>query len=406
MDPSNSSVIYAGNQRIFKTTNRGGNWTAVDIEWVSGLSINPSNTTSVYAATSWGIFASEDAGASWTNVSSGLPSQFAYTVKVDPTSPMTIFAGISDHGTSKSPFNGVFKSTNGGVSWRFVGSDLEGSSAEVLALAPSDAKTIYAGGLAGLFKSTDGGASWSKVYSGPDSGRVTAIAIDPSDAKTIFMGTERGLLKTTNGGAHWTQIAIGVNPDRIASIAIDPLAKGIVYVGTSETVFMSPNGGKTWKWVSEGLPVIRITALVIDPSDHETVYAATAGSSIFKRRFKAPNQDKPAPNSPPKAAPVLSANDGDVTANPAVDSPPVPLNRPRPHYTEEARRRQISGLVRLRILIGADGSVEKLEVIEGLPCGLTEEAASAVSKLKFKPAIKDGRPTSYWYPISVEFLNR
>lgn len=87
----------------------------------------------------------------------------------------------------------------------------------------------------------------------------------------------------------------------------------------------------------------------------------------------------------------------------AVDSRPVLLFRPRPLYTEEARKNKIQGVVTARVLVGADGLVKNVRIVRKLPDGLTEQAIQAAYQLKFKAAIKDGRPVSFWVPIEIEF---
>ncbi|HLG13049.1 MAG TPA: energy transducer TonB [Blastocatellia bacterium] len=86
-----------------------------------------------------------------------------------------------------------------------------------------------------------------------------------------------------------------------------------------------------------------------------------------------------------------------------VDSRPVPLNRPRPNYTEEARQNKIEGTVRVRVLVGSDGVVRQVVVLRGLPQGLNEEAIRAASQMRFTPAMKNGRSVSVWVPVDIEF---
>jgi TonB family protein len=97
---------------------------------------------------------------------------------------------------------------------------------------------------------------------------------------------------------------------------------------------------------------------------------------------------------------------GDLNADgsaKSVDSKPQALNRPRPNYTEEARKNKIQGVVRARALIGADGGVKQVRVISGLSDGLNEEAILAVKQMRFKPATKNGQPVAYWVVLEVEF---
>lgn len=87
-----------------------------------------------------------------------------------------------------------------------------------------------------------------------------------------------------------------------------------------------------------------------------------------------------------------------------VDSKPLALNKPRPNYTEEARRNKVQGKVRARVLVGADGLVRRVQILGGgLPDGLNEEAINAASQMRFRPAIKDGQPVAFWVIIEIEF---
>jgi TonB family protein len=88
----------------------------------------------------------------------------------------------------------------------------------------------------------------------------------------------------------------------------------------------------------------------------------------------------------------------------AVDAKPVALNRPRPNYTEQARQKKVQGLVRTRVLVGADGSVKQVQIRGGgLPDGLNEEAIRAAYQMRFKPAMKAGQPVAYWITVDIEF---
>jgi TonB family protein len=87
----------------------------------------------------------------------------------------------------------------------------------------------------------------------------------------------------------------------------------------------------------------------------------------------------------------------------AVDTKPVPLNEPRPNYTEEARKNKVQGVVRARVLIGSDGLIKQVRIIRGLPDGLNEEAIRAAMQIRFRPAMKNGQAVSYWTALDVEF---
>ena len=91
-------------------------------------------------------------------------------------------------------------------------------------------------------------------------------------------------------------------------------------------------------------------------------------------------------------------------AQESVDRRPVLLNQPQPLFTELARKNKVQGVVRIRILIDAGGAVKEVVIVRGLPDGLNEQAIRAAYQMRFRPAMKDGRPVSYWLNnVEVEF---
>jgi protein TonB len=88
----------------------------------------------------------------------------------------------------------------------------------------------------------------------------------------------------------------------------------------------------------------------------------------------------------------------------AVDERPVLLNRPHPTFTEEARRNKIQGVVRMKILVDANGKVSEVVITRGLPDGLDLQAIRAAYQMRFKPAMKNGSAVSFWLSnVEVEF---
>ena len=88
----------------------------------------------------------------------------------------------------------------------------------------------------------------------------------------------------------------------------------------------------------------------------------------------------------------------------SVDRRPVLLNQPQPLYTEQARTNKVQGVVRVKVLVDANGSVKEVVVVRGLPDGLNEQAIRAAYQMRFRPAVKNGQPVSYWLNnVEVEF---
>jgi TonB family protein len=90
--------------------------------------------------------------------------------------------------------------------------------------------------------------------------------------------------------------------------------------------------------------------------------------------------------------------------NEAVDSRPIALNKPRPNYTEEARKIKVQGSVRARVLVGADGAVKQVKILgAGLAGGLNEEAIQAAKQMRFQAAMRNGERVAYWVTVDIEF---
>jgi len=98
-------------------------------------------------------------------------------------------------------------------------------------------------------------------------------------------------------------------------------------------------------------------------------------------------------------------NDGVNTGLQAkeVDTRAEILARPEPKYTEEARRRGVQGVVILKLLLGAEGKIERIRVARILPFGLTESAIRAACAVKFKPALKEGVQVDQWVDMEYGF---
>ena len=155
-------------------------------------------------------------GARWTEASTGLTGTVAGVRKlaIDRATGSTVYAHTSG--------NGIFRSTDGGSSWKALGT-ITGVLA--LALDPTSASTIYGGTSHGVLKSTNGGAFWNAVNAGLTSYMVSSLAIDPSNNQTLYAGNYYGgVCKSTNGGASWIAINAGMTATDVRSLVIDVLS--------------------------------------------------------------------------------------------------------------------------------------------------------------------------------------
>jgi photosystem II stability/assembly factor-like uncharacterized protein len=211
IDPATPRTLYAGSGRLLKSIDGGDTWRVADTDpafadGVSALAIDPSVTSTIYAGLvgcgffdcGGVVFKSTDGGSTWNRT--GL-SHTADALAIDPQVPGTIYAGATDcsFGRGGGCSGGVFKSTDGGVSWDSTGLDV--LHAQTLAIDPVEPRHIYVGtALDGAFRSEDGGVTWTPLNTGLTNPNVLALVIDPIPA-----GAGLG----TRGGAGATRLYAG-----------------------------------------------------------------------------------------------------------------------------------------------------------------------------------------------------
>lgn len=143
-------------------------WTSLgpDGGGATALAVDPKHADTMYAVTFAGLFKSTDGGANW-GVTSPLPpnSGVITSLTIDPQNSGTLYAATrqADMGP---PADAVFKSTDGGASWRELKSGLLFGLSAPLAIDPQNPNIIYSGGYNDIFTSTDGGATWKTTNSG------------------------------------------------------------------------------------------------------------------------------------------------------------------------------------------------------------------------------------------------
>lgn len=213
---------------------------------------------------------------------------------VDPQNPQTVYANTIDYAdfavvSGRATESGVFKSTDGGITWRVAGRGLPYAGdaglasprdTSALTLDPLDPDTLYAYGEGpGLFKSTNGGATW-RSGSLPGSS-VDALALHPERPATLYAGTDEGIYKSTNAGASWRPVNAGLSHTNVDALAIDPQHPQTVYAGTDSGLFRSTDGGRSWRSFNDGLPSEGIDELAVDPAGG-TLYVGAYGGGIFE----------------------------------------------------------------------------------------------------------------------------
>jgi ligand-binding sensor domain-containing protein len=228
---------------------------------------DPSHPSTVYAGTALGVYRSDDGGASWRNASAGLPAERVQTIVIDPTDTATIYVGtLTPNGVASV---GIFKSTDGAVSWMPINAGLIDPitgifpvDVEALAADPAHPGTLLAGTrFSEIFKSTDGGATWEPETLGGFNValEVSAFQFNPSNPSIVYAASTQGLLLSTDGGDDWTPYGDAGIP--FFTLAIDPTSPSILYAGNTNGfgILKSTNSGANWAQVNTNLPVTMVS---------------------------------------------------------------------------------------------------------------------------------------------------
>jgi photosystem II stability/assembly factor-like uncharacterized protein len=191
--------------------------------FVGGVTIDPKNPSTVYVTKFLtGVYKSTDGGASWRAANLGMPTNptgfptcCVSPALIDPQNPNTLYAA----GVNSTSLT-MYRTTNAGLSWSAIG-----SVAQAFVIGPQGA--LYAAGAGGLIKSADGGATWSPVNFGFRPDPVGLFAIDPRSSTTLYAGGR----KSTDGGMSWFAANAGIQGGMVA-LAIDPQAPDTLYTAT------------------------------------------------------------------------------------------------------------------------------------------------------------------------------
>src|ERR1019366_1402423 len=201
---------------------------------VRSLAADPSRPGQIFLGTADGhIFGSQDAGAHWMLLgrASARPDAVITAIVVDPRNANVLFASAWTRDPSAG--GGVFRSDDGGRTWREAG--LARQAVRALAMARSDPDMLVAGTLDGVYRSLDASKSWERISPEhhEELRNLDSLAIDPRDPRTIYAGTFHLPWKTSDGGRTWHSIHKGMIDDSdLMSLLIDGSHQERLYVTT------------------------------------------------------------------------------------------------------------------------------------------------------------------------------
>jgi len=189
MSPQNAMLLYAGSDggSLYKTVNGGGAWTNGNLTGVSfvALVVDPTSSSTVYAATTGAVQKTTTGGTSWMPLSTGLPAAPTITaLAMEGGNPMALWLGLQS-GT-------VYRSVDAGATWTAVGG-LSAKPITALATPPTRAGVAIVGtGGDGVQYTTDGGMSYRTLNGGLESLSIASLAFDRGDPTVVYAGTVSG----------------------------------------------------------------------------------------------------------------------------------------------------------------------------------------------------------------------
>jgi len=268
--------------------------------------------TYYFGATGGGVWKTTDAGGSWTNITDGFINTGSVgAVTVAPSDPNVVYVGMGETCIrgNLSHGDGVYRSTDAGKTWTHMGLD-DTRHIGRIAVHPDNPDIVFVAALGhifgpndqrGVFRSTDGGETWRRTLFVSERAGAVDIAIDPHNPRVLYAGTWEasrqpwrmdsggpgsGLHRSTDGGETWTELTEGLPEGVKGRIGVSPSAaqRDLVYAiveAEDGGVFRSDDGGDSWRRVNDDRSLRQrawyYTHIYADPQDAETVYVMNVG---------------------------------------------------------------------------------------------------------------------------------
>ncbi|MEM8964238.1 MAG: glycosyl hydrolase, partial [Acidobacteriota bacterium] len=287
--------------------------------WQSGriadIAVDPSNRSTWYVAVaSGGVWKTTNSGTTWEPIFDDQPSYSIGCVTVDPRNPSVVWVGTGENNSQRSVGwgDGVYKSLDGGRSWRRMGLETSEHIGKIV-LDPRDSDVVWVasqgglwadGGERGLYRSTDGGETFELMLDISPRTGVTDVVLDPRDPDTVYAasyqrrrhpailiagGPESGIHKSTDGGATWRRLDSGLPTTEMGRIglALSPHDADVVYAQIAAAddaggFFVSTDRGENFHRRSDYVPIDPQYYMEIFPDPHRPgrIYSM----DVFMRR--------------------------------------------------------------------------------------------------------------------------
>lgn len=272
-------------------------------------------STYYMGTTGGGLWKTDDMGITWYNISDGFfKTGSVGAVAVSESDPNVVYVGMGEHavrGVMTHGGDGVYKSTDAGKTWKKIGLDLTQHISRI-AIHPKDPNVVYVAAQGalygknqdrGVFKSIDGGVTWKKVLYVDDKTGCVELSMDMNNPRILYAamneygrlpwkvisgGEGSGLYKSTDSGETWVKIHSGL-PKELGKMAVAVSrsnSEKVYLLLESDSdkelggLFVSDNAGASWTRVTNDHRLIQrawyYIELFIDPKDENTIYVLSA----------------------------------------------------------------------------------------------------------------------------------
>ena len=293
--PSDPNIIYVGSGEglarpdlsvgdgVYKSTDAGKTWTHLGLrnsQGIPALAVDPRNPNRVFAAAlghpygandERGIYLSTDGGQNWQRVLSKDANVGGSDVEIDPSNPEIVYASLwevrlgpwEDGNQYSGTGGGIFKSTDGGKTWRALSNGLPKGIIQVdVAIAASQPSRLYASVATnepsvGIYRSDDAGENWTRITTDPrpalriGGGDLPVPRVDPKNPDVVYSASIV-TMRSTDGGKTWTSLRGAPGGDDYQNLWINPKLPNIILLVSDQGALVSVNSGQTWSsWYNQ-----------------------------------------------------------------------------------------------------------------------------------------------------------
>ena len=281
---------------------------------VIAFAVNPKNKFEFYVGVaSGGVWKTTNDGTTWTPVFDGEGSYSIGWVTLDPNDPSVVWVGAGESNSQRSVGygDGVYRSDDGGKSWKNLGLKKSEHIGRIV-VDPRDSKVVYVaaegplwgpGGDRGLYKTTDGGKTWKAVLTISENTGVVDVALDPANPDILYAaayqrrrhvftlidgGPESAIYKSTDAGATWNKLKSGLPTEDMGrmGIAVSPVDPNVVYATIEAAngkggIFRSTDKGANWERRNEfDVGAMYYGQVIPDPKNVDRIYVMNVSMRV------------------------------------------------------------------------------------------------------------------------------